>query len=89
MHRARIRTPPRQRNLNRRRPPGNKLCQPPLPDSQQRLVDFSRVHVALDDVEDGDVSGFFGRGEGDHAVLWLEEAAHDVEDRGFLDCFGL
>lgn len=46
------------------------------------------VDLALDDVEDGDVAGFLGGVGGDHAVLGLEETAHDVEDGGFADGLG-
>lgn len=47
-----------------------------------------RVDLALDDVEDGDVAGLLRGVGGDHAVLGLEEAAHNVEDGGFADCLG-
>lgn len=45
-----------------------------------------RIGLALDDVQHGDVTGGFAGREGDHAVLWLEEAAHDIEDCGLADC---
>ena len=68
-----------ERDLDRRRAPGDELSESALPNPQQALVHVRGVDVvALDDVEDGDVTGRFGRGDGDHGALGLEEAAHDV-----------
>lgn len=43
------------------------------------------VHVALNDVEDGNVARLFAGGGGNHTVFGLEEAAHYFEDGGFAD----
>lgn len=50
---------------------------------------FGGIGFALDDVEDADVAAFLAGGGGDHAIFGLQEAAHDVEDGGFADRFGL
>jgi hypothetical protein len=46
---------------------------------------IGRVHVTLDDVEDGDIARGFTRRHGDHTVLGLEEAPHDVQYCCFAD----
>jgi hypothetical protein len=84
-----VRTPLGQGDLDAGRAPGNKSGQPALADAQQTLVHVGGVHLALDDVEDGDVAALFAGDGGDHAVLGLEQAAHDVEDGGFADRLGL
>ena len=43
------------------------------------MTHVCRIGLALDDVEDGDVAAALARVRRDHAVLGLQQAAHDVE----------
>lgn len=72
---------PRQRNLDRRWTPGNKLRQLPLSDSLQTLVHLRRVHFALYDVQNGDIAVTLHavHWRGNHHVLGLKEASHHVQ----------
>lgn len=78
--RGHVRRAARERDLDRGGPPRDEVGELALADAEQRLVDVGRVDVALDDVEDGDVARRLARRRRDHAVLGLQEAAHDVED---------
>ena len=77
---ANVRRLARERDLDRGGPPRDEVGELALADAERRLVDVGRVDVALDDVEDGDVARRLARRRRDHAVLGLQEAAHDVED---------
>lgn len=41
------------------------------------------IRLALDNIEDTDVAARLARRDGDHAILGLEESAHDVQDGSF------
>ena len=41
-------------------------------------MDVGRVDIALDNVKDGDVASSFAGSGQNHAVLGLEETAHDI-----------
>ena len=57
----------RVRYLYRGGPPRNEGAQLALADALQRLVDLCRVHLALNDVEDGDVAAPVLRWRGHHS----------------------
>ena len=60
-------------HLNTRRPPWDEAAQLPLTDTLKRLVHLSRVHIALDNVENGDVAAaILPRRAGDHDILCLQ-----------------
>lgn len=42
-----------------------------------------RVGLALDDIQDADVAAGLAGCDGYHAILGLEESAHDIEDGSF------
>ena len=48
--RLQVRTSPRHRNLNARRPPRDKRRKPSFTDTQERFMDFGGIGLALDDV---------------------------------------
>lgn len=60
-------------HLNAGWSPWNELCQLPLPDPLQALVDLCGVHLPLDDVEQGDVAMIVlpVTRSRHHHVLWL------------------
>ena len=77
-------------DLDGGRAPGNKSGETAFAYAEERFVDVGWVEVvALDDVENGDVAGGFGRFDADHGVFGLEEAAHHVENGGFAHGFCL
>lgn len=48
-----------------------------------------RIGFALDDIEDANVAAGFAGDNRNHAVLGLQQTAHDVQDCGFPNCFRL
>mmetsp|Transcript_14394 Transcript_14394/g.35705 ORF Transcript_14394/g.35705 Transcript_14394/m.35705 type:complete len:245 (-) Transcript_14394:1041-1775(-) len=72
-----------QRHLDGRGPPLDEVGRLALPDALQALVHLRGVHIALDDVEDGDVAAVLtvalARVLRHHDVLGLQQAAHDVQ----------
>ena len=73
-----------ERHLDGGGAPADELRQLPLSDPLEALVHLCGVHVALDDVQDGDVDAA-ARGAGHHDVLCVEQAPHHIQHRGLLD----
>ena len=46
------------------------------------------VNFSLDNIEYGYVAALFARICGHHAILRLEQTAHDVQNCGFANCLG-
>ena len=46
---------------------------------------ISRVNLALDDVQNGDIAALLARNRRHHAVFGLEEAPHHVKDSRLAD----
>jgi hypothetical protein len=52
-------------------------------------VDFCGIGIALDYVQDADVTTLFAGGGTDHAILGLEKTTHDIQYRCLANCFRL
>lgn len=50
---------------------------------------IGRVHVALDDVQDGDVAALLAGYSRHHAILGLQQSSHHVENRRLAHRLGL
>lgn len=48
-----------------------------------------RVCFSLNYVEDTDVAAGFAGVDGNHAVLRLQQTAHDIQNSGLTHCLGL
>ena len=75
-------------HLDARWAPGYEVCQFPFTDALQGLVNLSGVNIALDDVQNGDVTTLT-HGCGHHDVFRLQQPPHDVQHGGALHCTGL
>lgn len=51
-------------------------------------MDICWVNFSLDNVEYGDVAALLARICRNHAILWLKETTHDVQNCRFTDCLG-
>lgn len=47
------------------------------------------IHLALNDVQDGNVTTLFAGHRRNHAVLGLEQTSHDVENSSLANCLCL
>jgi hypothetical protein len=52
-------------------------------------MDFCGIGIALDYIQDADVTTLFARRGTDHAILGLEKTAHDIQYRCLANCFCL
>lgn len=84
-----IRTPLRQRHLNTGRAPRDKRGQLSFPDTQQTLMHIRRIHLALNHIQNGNVTALLARYRRHHAVLWLQQSPHHVQHRRLTDCLSL
>lgn len=73
----------RKGDLNTCRAPRNECGQFSFSDPQETLVNVLSIDFALDNVENGDIAALLAWIGRDHAVLWLEKAAHHIQDCGF------
>lgn len=82
-----IGTGPRESHLQIRRSPWNKLGQFLLPDPLQRLVHLSGVHLALDNVQNRNVTMMvrFVIARRHHHVLGLQQTTHNIQNCGFTN----
>jgi hypothetical protein len=61
----------------------------PIVQKREAVAYISRVHLALNDVQNRDVAcGLAGRGR-DHAIIWLKQPAHDIQNSRPPNRFGL
>lgn len=80
-----VRAPLCQGDLDTCRTPRDEGCQSPLSDAEETLVYVGRVDLALDDVQDRDVTALLPRHRGHHAVLGLQQPPHDIQHRRLAD----
>ena len=76
-------------NLDRGRSPFDKMRQFPLPHPLERLVQFRRVHLTLDNIEYVHILPVLLGRSAHHQVGGVEEAAHHVQNCCFFDVGGL
>ncbi len=84
-----VRTPLGQSDLNTRRTPWNEGGQATLADAEETLVHIGGIDLSLDYVEDGNIAALLARHRRYHAVLWLQQPPHDVQDCRFAHRLGL
>lgn len=79
----------RKSHLNTSGTPRDKCCKLPFSDAEQALVHICRIHLSLDDVQDGDIAALLAGHCRDHPILGLEKSSHDIQDGRLADGLGL
>ena len=79
-----IRRPFTESHLDGGRAPRNEVSQLSLPDSLQRLMHLSWVHLSLDNIQNRDVSSLLD-GLGNEDIFGLQKSTHHIEHSSFSD----
>ena len=79
----------RQSYLNTCRAPWNESGKSSLPDSEKTFMNIGWIHIALNHIQDRDVTTLLARYCRHHSIFGLQKSPHDIQNSGFPDSFGL
>ena len=75
-------------HLNTGWTPRNKLSQSAFANPKQAFMYIRGICLALDNVKDGDVAALFAGLNRNHAILWLQQATHNIQNSRLTDTLG-